>query len=314
MLILLPYLAAAGVVLRPRFDFRGTGLGHTFRLGLWTVLFVVVNQIAYTVVVRLSTGGTASGDPEGTGYSVYSATFLIMMVPHSVVTVSLATAILPGLSRRATAADLTGLGGLLSGTLRTALVVVVPFAALLPVIAPPLAEVLFGYGAAAPYVENYVPSLALFGPGLVLFTVHYFMLRGFYALERTRTVFVIQCAVAATNIVAAVVLVGATRRPRDVTGPGPGLCLRLPGRLGRLGGRPPESARRDARARRQHLGVLPRTPAPRRGRVDRPGPRRAAAPAGPARRPVPADGPWSTWRCSAASRSWRSSRRRDCSG
>ena len=221
MLILLPYLAAAGVVLRPRFDFRGTGLGHTFRLGLWTVLFVVVNQIAYTVVVRLSTGGTASGDPEGTGYSVYSSTFLIMMVPHSVVTVSLATAILPGLSRRATAADLAGLGGLLTGTLRTALVVVVPFAALLPVIAPPLAEVLFGYGAAAPYVENYVPSLALFGPGLVLFTVHYFMLRGFYALERTRTVFVIQCAVAATNIVAAVVLVGAT----NARGTSPALAL-----------------------------------------------------------------------------------------
>jgi putative peptidoglycan lipid II flippase len=210
LLILLPYLAAAGVVVRPRFDFRGTGLGHTLRLGGWTVLFVVVNQIAYTVVVRLSSGGTASGDPEGTGYSVYSASFLIMMVPHSVVTVSLATAILPALSRRATADDLTGLGGLLAGTLRTALVVVVPFAALLPVIAPALAEVLFGYGAAAPYVENYVPSLALFGPGLVAFTVHYLMLRGFYALEQTRTVFLIQCAVAAANILAALLLVMAT--------------------------------------------------------------------------------------------------------
>jgi putative peptidoglycan lipid II flippase len=210
LLVLLPYLAAAGVVLRPRFDFRRTGLGHTLRLGVWTVLFVMVNQIAYTVVVRLASGGTASGDSEGTGYSVYSASFLIMMVPHSVITVSLATAILPALSRRATAADLAGLGGLLAGTLRTALVVVVPFAALLPVIAPALAEVLFGYGAASPYVENYVPSLALFGPGLVAFTVHYFMLRGFYALERTRTVFVIQCAVAATNILAAVLLVAAT--------------------------------------------------------------------------------------------------------
>jgi putative peptidoglycan lipid II flippase len=36
------------------------------------------------------------------------------------------------------------------------------------------------------------------------------MLRGFYALERTRTVFYIQCAVAATNVLAAVVLVGRT--------------------------------------------------------------------------------------------------------
>lgn len=213
LVILVPYLAAAGVVVRPRFDFRGTGLGHTLRLGGWTVLFVVVNQIAYTVVVRLSSSGTAAGDPEGTGYSVYQAAFLIMMVPHSVVTVSLATAILPALSRRATADDLAGLGGLLAGTLRTALVVVVPFAALLPVIAPALAEVLFGYGAASAYVENYVPSLALFGPGLVAFTVHYLMLRGFYALEQTRTVFFIQCAVAASNIVAAVLLVSATDDP-----------------------------------------------------------------------------------------------------
>ena len=36
------------------------------------------------------------------------------------------------------------------------------------------------------------------------------MLRGFYALEQTRTVFVIQCAVAATNILAAVLLVAMT--------------------------------------------------------------------------------------------------------
>lgn len=210
LLILVPVLRSAGVVVRPRFDFRGTGLGHTLRLGAWTVLFVVVNQIAYTFVVRLSSSGTAGGDPTGTGYTVYSQTFLIMMVPHAIVTVSLTTAILPALARRANGDDLAGLGGLLSSTVRTALVVVVPFAALLPVVAPALAQVLFGYGAAADTVENYVPSLALFGLGLVVFTVHYLMLRGYYALELTRTVFYIQCAVAVTNIVVAFVLVAST--------------------------------------------------------------------------------------------------------
>ncbi len=59
LLILVPYLRAAGFTFRPRFDFRGSGLGHTFRLGTWTVAFVVVNQIAYTVVVRLASSGTA---------------------------------------------------------------------------------------------------------------------------------------------------------------------------------------------------------------------------------------------------------------
>ena len=99
LLVLLPYLRKAGFTYRPRFDFRGTGLGHTLRLGVWTVLFVVVNQVAYTVVVRLASSGAAAGigggDP-GTGYTIYSQAFLLVMVPHSVVTVSLATAVLPG--------------------------------------------------------------------------------------------------------------------------------------------------------------------------------------------------------------------------
>jgi putative peptidoglycan lipid II flippase len=216
LLVLLPFLRAAGVKFRPRFDFRGTGLGHTLRLGLWTVLFVVVNQIAYAIVVRLASGGTAqalsSGGSEvqATGYTVYAQTFLIVMVPHAVVTVSLATAMLPLLSSLGNAGDLRGLGASLARVLRTALAVVVPFAVLLPVVAPDLAAILWNWGAASSTYTLYILSLSLFGTGLVFFTVHYLVLRGFYALERTRTVFLIQCAVAATNVLAAVVLVETT--------------------------------------------------------------------------------------------------------
>lgn len=209
-LILVPFLRAAGVRYRPRFDFRNAGLGHTLRLGVWTVLFVIVNQIAYTFVVRLASSGTASGQlagEQGTGYTVYSSTFLIVMVPHAIITVSLATSILPRLSSYAADRQLTDLGRLLSGTLRTALAVVVPFAALLPMIAKYIANVIWGWGAAADHYDLYVLTLLFFGPGLIFFTVHYMMLRGYYALEQTRTVFLIQCAVAATNIAAALALV-----------------------------------------------------------------------------------------------------------
>jgi putative peptidoglycan lipid II flippase len=218
VLVLLPYLRAAGVRFRARYDFRGSGLGHTLRLGTWTVLFVVVNQIAYTVVVRLASGGTARSGclPHGehavhgvnaTGYTVYAAAFLFVMVPHAIITVSLATAILPRLSAKAAAGDLTGLAGTLAGTLRTALVVVVPFAFALPLLAYDAAKVLFGYEATSSTFDNYVPSMILFGPGIVFFTVHYLMLRGFYALELNRTVFYIQCLIGLTNVVVAVVLV-----------------------------------------------------------------------------------------------------------
>ncbi|HEX4472497.1 MAG TPA: murein biosynthesis integral membrane protein MurJ [Nocardioides sp.] len=213
VLILLPVLRAAGVRYRPRYDFRGSGLGHTLRLGIWTVLFVVVNQVAYTVVVRLASGGTAHPHcgthhhVNATGYTVYAAAFLFVMVPHAIVTVSLATAILPRLSAKAAAGDLSGLAGTLAGTLRTALAVVIPFALGLPLLAYDASKVLFGYGATAATFDHYVPSMILFGPGIVFFTVHYLMLRGFYALELNRTVFFIQCAIGLTNIVVAIVLV-----------------------------------------------------------------------------------------------------------
>jgi putative peptidoglycan lipid II flippase len=238
VLILIPVLRAAGVSFRPRYDFRDSGLGHTLRLGIWTVLFVVVNQVAYTVVVRLASGGTARAAcqhgarhahhhahhaahhathqgaqlaaqhaSDATGYTVYAAAFLFVMVPHAIITVSLATAILPRLSAKAADGDLTGLAGTLAGTLRTALAVVIPFALALPLLAYDAAKVLFGYGATAATFDHYVPSIILFGPGIVFFTVHYLMLRGFYALELNRTVFFIQCAIGVTNVVAAILLV-----------------------------------------------------------------------------------------------------------
>src|SRR3954453_8091718 len=217
VLVLLPYLRAAGVRFRARYDFRHTGLGHTLRLGVWTVLFVIVNQVAYTVVVRLASGGTASSAclshhqahtlSDATGYTVYASAFLFVMVPHAIITVSLATEILPRLSAKAADRDLPGLAGTLAGTLRTALVVVIPFALGLPLLAFDAAKVLFGYGATATTFDHYVTSMILFGPGIVFFTVHYLMLRGFYALELNRTVFFIQCAIGVTNVVVAILLV-----------------------------------------------------------------------------------------------------------
>ncbi len=209
LVILVPYLRSAGFRYRPRFDFRGTGLGHTLRLGTWTVAFVIVNQLAYTVVVRLASGGTAQS-PEGTGITVYSSAMLIMMVPHSVVTVSLATAILPRLSAHAAEGRLPALATGLASTLRTALVVILPFGLLLPVLARDISHVVWGHGATADTWPRYAPTLGLLGIGLVFFTLHYLMLRGFYAVERTRTVFWIQCAVSGTNIVVAVALVTRT--------------------------------------------------------------------------------------------------------
>ncbi|MDR7253061.1 putative peptidoglycan lipid II flippase [Nocardioides sp. BE266] len=212
-LVLLPFLRASGFTYRPRFDFRDPELKKTLSLGIWTVLFVIATQVAYFVVVKLASDGGADGGP---GYTVYSSSLLIMMVPHSIITVSLATAILPRLSAYAHEDRLADIGSTVGSTLRTALALVLPFAVLLPILAADVASAAFAWGdrdAAAAFA----PTLALFGPALVFFTVHYFMLRGFYAMEMTKLVFFIQLAVSLTNIAVATALVPS--RPPEEAAP-----------------------------------------------------------------------------------------------
>ncbi|MFC6154864.1 murein biosynthesis integral membrane protein MurJ [Nocardioides yefusunii] len=206
LLVLVPFLRKAGYRFRPRFDFRGTGLRHTAKLAVWTVLFIVVNQIAYTVVVRLLSGETAEGLA---GQTVYANSYMIMLLPHGVITVSLVTALLPRLSAQAAGSQHRDLALTLTSTLRTALVVTLPFAAILAVVGTDIGNVLYGYGASKGSADAYGPTLTFFGVALVFFTLHYFMLRGFYALEQTRTVFLIQLVVGTVNVVAAITLVHA---------------------------------------------------------------------------------------------------------
>jgi putative peptidoglycan lipid II flippase len=208
--ILLPYLRASGFVIRPRLDLRGTGLGHTLRLGLWMIGFVVVNQIAFYVMVHRATSGTtaevAPGVDQASGYTMYANAFLLTQVPHAIVTVSVTTAVMPLLSRLADDNRRADVAVELTGALRLVLAVIVPFALALVVLGPALATVMFSWGNAAGDTGPLGTTLIAFAPGVLMFTIHYTVLRGFYAMEDTRTPFFIQCVVAAVNITLTVVL------------------------------------------------------------------------------------------------------------
>ncbi len=205
LLLLLPYLRRAGFVIRPRLDFRGTGLGHTLSLAKWTVGFVVVNQVAFYVMVHLATAATAQ-TATAAGYTVYANAFLLTQVPHSIVTVSLATATIPLVSRLAADGRLADLATELGRSLRLVLAVVLPFAVALAVLGPSLATVMFSWGAGSGDTSSLGTTMVAFAPGLLMFSVHYMLLRGFYAIEDNRTAFLIQCVVAAVNVSLAVAL------------------------------------------------------------------------------------------------------------
>ncbi|MDX6264150.1 MAG: putative peptidoglycan lipid flippase [Kribbellaceae bacterium] len=206
LLVLLPYLKASGHTYVPKFGLRGTGLGHTAKLGTWTVLFVAVNQVTLVVVTQLAIAGSASNDPGAkAGLFAYSTAMLIILVPHGIVTVSLATAALPQMSALAAAGDVTEVAQLSARSIRQTLAIVVPAAAAMIAFAYPIVTVIAGYGSGKNNLQLMAYTLMTLALGIVPFTVQYFQLRTFYAFEDTRTPFFMQCVIAATNIAAAII-------------------------------------------------------------------------------------------------------------
>ena len=203
--VLLPFLRAVGYRFRPRWDFRHTGLGKTFRLAKWTLGFVLVNQAAFVVVSRLATGATVGG--QGGGLTSYATAHAVWILPHSLITVSLATAMLPAASRLAAAGDRTGVAEETMRTARLATTVLLPAAVAFCVLGLPLAHLIFGFGRGAADASFVGTALMAMAVGLVPFSIQYICLRAFYALEDNRTTFFLQCLIAGTNVVLAVVAV-----------------------------------------------------------------------------------------------------------
>ena len=192
-LILIPVLHRSGFHWRPRFDWRGSGLGKAGGLALWTMGLVLVNQATYVVVTRLATQANVDASTAGkvaAGLTTYQKAHLVFMLPHSVITISIVTAMLPALSRVAHSGDLHRVGRDLGKTMRTVAALITPIAAILFVTGSDLSILLFGYGAATTEQAGLMGQIvSTFMIGLIPFTLFYVLLRGYYALEDTRTPF-----------------------------------------------------------------------------------------------------------------------------
>jgi putative peptidoglycan lipid II flippase len=204
-LVLVPVLRRTGFRYRPRFDFRGHGLGKAGELAKWTLLFVLVNQLAYAVVVNLATnaGKISAQTGEGAGLFAYSSAYLIFILPHSILTVSVVTGLLPRMSRAAAEGRLAGIRDDLSTGWRLTAVGTVFVAALYVALGPDLTGVLFSSNVDSSDARFIGTVTAAFALGLPAFSAQYVALRGFYAQEDTRTPFLLQVVIAGTNVVLA---------------------------------------------------------------------------------------------------------------
>lgn len=193
--ILVPILRRAGYRWRPRFDWKGQGLGKAAKLAGWTVGLVLVNQITYIVITRLAAQANVDAAASGAtaaGITTYQKAHLVFMLPHSVITISIVTALLPALSRLAHEGKLKEVGEDVAGAMRLVAALVVPIAAMLFVLGSDVSVLLFGYGAATTNQAAVMGDVvSIFMIGLLPFTLFYVLLRGFYAMEDTRTPFVV---------------------------------------------------------------------------------------------------------------------------
>ncbi|MFD7920067.1 murein biosynthesis integral membrane protein MurJ [Streptomyces sp. NPDC059740] len=203
-LALVPFARAAGFRFRPRFDWRHTGLGASIHAAKWTLLFVLANLVAMTAVTHWANAVDVALPDADAGYSAYSYAQVIWMLPQSVVTVSLVTALLPRMSRAVVEGRVADLRADLSRALRVSGAVIVPAAFAFVALGPTVATLLFAHGAGdAESVRPLGQMLQAFGLGLVPFSAQSLLLRGFYAFGDTRTPFLLAACIAVVNVVAA---------------------------------------------------------------------------------------------------------------
>jgi putative peptidoglycan lipid II flippase len=192
--VLIPVVIRSGYRFSFSWQWRGMGMRKAGRLAGWTLGLVAVTQLGFLVATRLATTANvnaAAVDGTPVGLAAYARAYLVFMIPHGIITVSLVTAQLPNLSRKVHAGAIREAGYDIGHTMRLAGAIVTPIALALVFGALPLAALLFGWGASsADQAEQIGVLIAIFMTGLIPFTLYYVLQRGWYAMENTRTPFV----------------------------------------------------------------------------------------------------------------------------
>jgi putative peptidoglycan lipid II flippase len=202
VLCLAPALRKAGFKWRLRFDFRRLPLRDIRRMAGWTLLFVAANQVAVMAVIKVANAAAARGDGAFVpGTTVYNNAYLMMMMAHGIVAVSVITALMPRMTRAADDRRWSELTDHLSSGIRLASFLLVPIAAAFIALHEPIALAIFQWGA-YDHTMAVATGQALLMVGVVLmpFSISQLQIYAFYAQTDTKTVGLFNLPVIAIRI------------------------------------------------------------------------------------------------------------------
>jgi putative peptidoglycan lipid II flippase len=146
-------------------------------------MVVVANQASLYVVLALAFGLGGAGS-----VSAYTYGWSFMQMPYAVVVVSVLNALTPRLAALSTSRDLREFTRRLGLGLRQSLVIILPIAALLVVLAQPIVAVLLNHGNATHTLKSGT-ALAVLAAGLPGFTTFQVAIRGLQSMQHARDTF-----------------------------------------------------------------------------------------------------------------------------
>ena len=204
-LILLFAWKKADIKFSLNFKWRGFGLRPALKAATWSLGMVVVTQIGGVVQTVVASGSIDSRgtNPAIASVAVASVAWLVFMVPHSVVTVSVATAYFTKMAQHAHDQRLDLFRKDFSAGLRAISVFAVFFSVAMIVLAYPMSRVFIGDFNSTMSLGNVLIALMV---GLLPFSFVYMMQRAFYALEDTRTPFMFTTIQIVIYIIGAIVI------------------------------------------------------------------------------------------------------------
>jgi putative peptidoglycan lipid II flippase len=214
-----PALVRLGLLPRPRWGWRHSGVRKILRLMIPTLIgssVAQINLLLDTVIATFLVAGSVS-------WLYYSDRLLEF--PLGVFGVALSTVILPNLSLKFARQNPHGFSATLDWALRLSLIITLPAAFGLAVLASPILVTLFQYEAfQLSDVEMSALSLSAYAVGLPAFIAVKVLAPGFYARQDTRTPVKIAIIAMVSNMLLNLAFVGSLLAV-DFRGPHMGLAL-----------------------------------------------------------------------------------------
>jgi putative peptidoglycan lipid II flippase len=188
----LPFLRGLGKY-RLTFSAAHPSVRKLAHLGKFVAGYVIANQIGYLIAQWLA-------NKEVGGISAYNSAFMFFMLPHGLFAVSVITALLPSMSAHAVNSRWDDFRERLSVGVRGTVFLILPAAVGFFVLGEPIVRLLIEHGIATRESTELVSGvLRFFVLGLVPFALFQLFLRAFYALQNTKTPFLINCGAVALN-------------------------------------------------------------------------------------------------------------------